>query len=57
MRLIKITTQFQMKNQDFLRGIQRFERLEIHLKNDTPEIYCIYFSMKRFVLSANNAER
>jgi hypothetical protein len=29
MRLIKITTQFQIKNQDFLRGIQRCERLEI----------------------------
>jgi hypothetical protein len=31
--------------------------LKYNLKNDTPEIYCIYFSMKRFVLNANNAER
>jgi hypothetical protein len=31
--------------------------LKYNLKNDTPEIYCIYFSMKRFVLNANNAEQ
>jgi hypothetical protein len=39
------------------QGNKGLKDLKYNLKNDPPEICCIYFSMKGFVLSANNAER
>jgi hypothetical protein len=30
--------------------------LKYNLKNDTPEIYCVYFSMKRVVLSVHDEQ-